>query len=98
MQRFSFTPSTKKSTKNVHYTRIYVGKYRPEELANGDTVLELLTRAKHLIAKSGNKWSPAQKERAEILFAKYPKLKELHSLLCQLRQVFADFPFFMYRL
>ena len=52
----------------------------------------------HLIAKSGNKWSPAQKERAEILFAKYPKLKELHSLLCQLRQVFADFPFFMYRL
>lgn len=65
-------------------------KFVPEEMANGDTVVELLTRSRCLLMKSGDKWSDSQKTRAAILFGKHPKIKEAHSLIDSLRSIFRN--------
>lgn len=67
----------------------YDGRFRPPTLANGDTGVELLTRSKYLVSRSGDKWSERQKERAELLFGSHPQIKETYSLLCSLRNVFS---------
>lgn len=65
-------------------------KFKTQVLSNGDTKVELLTRAKHLLPKSGDNWGVAQKERAKLLFEQYPKLEESYSLVCKLRCIFKD--------
>ena len=65
-------------------------KYIPKVLSNGDTEVELLTRARYILPKSGDDWSKNQRERAKILFELYPKLMEAYSLVCQLRCIFKD--------
>ena len=65
-------------------------RFVPEELSNGDTLIELLTRSKYLLSISGDDWTDKQKIRAEILFSKFPKIKEAYSLICSLRRVFSD--------
>ena len=63
-------------------------KYKPEVLSNGDTVLELLTRTKHSLTQCPDKWSPRQKERMNLLFERYPKIKEAYWDVNQLRTIF----------
>lgn len=65
-------------------------KWRPTVLDNGDTLVELLTRARYVLPKSGDKWGEHQKERAGLLFKLYPKLKEAYSLICVVRAIFRD--------
>ena len=43
-----------------------------------------------MLLQSGEKWTDAQKERANVLFGKYPKIKEAYSLLCSLRSILRD--------
>lgn len=62
-------------------------RFRPSMLSNGDTKVELLTRARYILPKSGEKWSDNQKIRAGLLFELYPRLKEAYSLVCQLRSI-----------
>lgn len=64
--------------------------FKPEELANGDTKVELLTRSRYLLLQSGDKWGEKQHKRANLLFGLHPKIKEAYSLLCSLRSVFKD--------
>lgn len=59
-------------------------------LANGETVIELLTRSKYLLSVSGKKWTDRQKIRAKILFGMFPKIKEAYTLICSLRSVFSN--------
>ena len=61
-------------------------------LANGETVIELLTRSKYLLSVSGEKWTDRQKTRAKILFKMFPKIKEAYTLICSLRSVFSNKP------
>ena len=70
--------------------RIGKKKYRPTMLSNGDTLVELLTRGKYVLAKSGEKWGKHQKERAHLLFELYPKLREAYSLICTIRAMFRN--------
>lgn len=63
--------------------------YQPFVFPNGDTKKQLLARSRHLLFKSPDKWSCSQKERAEILFAQYPDLKEAYSLSHSLRMIFS---------
>ena len=42
--------------------------YHPERLSNNETKAELLMRSKYLLMVSPEKWTPSQRERAEILF------------------------------
>lgn len=70
--------------------RLRKKKWRPAVLSNGDTEVELLTRARYVLPKSGDKWGEHQKERADLLFKQYPKLKEGYSLTCSVRAIFRD--------
>lgn len=65
-------------------------KFMPATLPNGDTKVELLTRARYILPKSGNDWSPSQRERATLLFGLYPRLAQAHSLVCSLRSIFRN--------
>ncbi len=65
-------------------------RFRPTMLANGETVIELLTRSKYLLSVSGEKWTDRQKTRAKILFRMFPKIKEAYTLICSLRSVFSN--------
>ena len=62
--------------------------YAPERLPNGDTLPELLTRSSYFLKMSANKWSPSQKQRAEILFERFPDMKTAYSLSHSLRIIF----------
>lgn len=68
----------------------YDGRFRPPTLDNGDTEVELLTRSKYLVSRSGDKWSERQKKRAKILFDRHSQIKETYGLLCSLRNVFSS--------
>ena len=47
-------------------------------------------RSKYLLMVSPEKWTPSQKERAEILFELYPDIKTAYSLTHSLRMIFAQ--------
>ena len=64
-------------------------EYHPFIFPNGDTKKQLLARSRYLLFKSPEKWSKSQKERAAILFAQYPDLKEAYSLTHSLRMIFS---------
>lgn len=68
--------------------RIRRQKYKPQELSNGDTKVELLTRSRNLLTQSGEKWGEHKKERAALLFGLYPQIKEAYSLVCKVRSIF----------
>lgn len=63
--------------------------YHPERLENDETRAEILSRSKHLLMKSPDKWTDAQKERAEILFREFPKIKTAFTLTHSLRMIFS---------
>ena len=63
--------------------------YTPFRFHNGDTKKQLLARSRYLLFKSPEKWSLSQKQRAKILFAQYPDIKEAFSLTHDLRLIYA---------
>lgn len=64
--------------------------YKPFTLRNGDTVCELLVRSHGLLMTAGNQWTDSQKERAALLFHRFPRLKEAYSLTHSLRMIFSN--------
>jgi transposase len=63
-------------------------KYIPEILENGDTLKQLLARSRYLLFKAESKWTPTQRYRAEILFARYPTLEQAYKLSMQLGHIY----------
>lgn len=62
--------------------------FRPPVLSNGDTLVELLTRSKHALTRTHDKWSERQQARMRLPFQMYPKLKELYDIVNKLRFIF----------
>jgi transposase len=62
--------------------------YEPEILANGDTLKQLLARSRYLLFKHHSKWTEVQKQRAELLFERYPKIKQAYNLSVNLGEIF----------
>ena len=62
--------------------------YKPEVLSNGDTVLELLTRSRYLLTYTYDDWSEHQKERATLLFERYPLMKTAYDMVHRIRMIF----------
>jgi transposase len=62
--------------------------YQPELLPNGDTLKQLLARSRYLLFKHPAKWTPSQKERADILFPRYPQLYKAYELSIRLGNIF----------
>lgn len=50
--------------------------------------MELLTRSKHALTQTQDKWSERQKARMKLLFKLYPKLKEVYDIVNKLRAIF----------
>jgi transposase len=75
---------------NEAITAAKVGKtsYQPEILTNGDTLKQLLARSRYLLFKHHIKWSDTQKERAELLFERYPELKKAYQISLKLGEIF----------
>lgn len=63
-------------------------KYTPEKLRNGETMRQLLVRARKLLFKNRSKWTESQRFRAEILFEYYPQLKCVYELSMELTNIF----------
>lgn len=62
--------------------------FKEAEYSNGDTEKQLLARSRYLLFKPSNKWTNSQRERAEILFKKYPELKKGYDLTMMFRGIF----------
>lgn len=62
--------------------------YVPFRYPNGDTGKELLIRSHYLLFKSADNWTERQKQRAAILFEKYPDIKKAYGLCHSLRMIF----------
>jgi transposase len=63
-------------------------KYKAEILLNGDTLRELLVRSKYLLYKYEDDWTLNQKKRAELLFSKYPQMKQAYELCISFRNIY----------
>lgn len=74
--------------KNILACRELKQAYMPKVFANGDTNKQLLARGRHLLFKPSSKWTDSQKERSEILFSNYPKLKNAYDLTMYFRNIF----------
>lgn len=62
--------------------------YVAEVLENGDTHRQLLVRSRYLLFKNQDKWTPRQRQRAEILFHYYPSLQVAYKLTMQLKSIY----------
>jgi transposase len=73
-------------------TRFIAGKfhYKEERMANGETMLEVLSRSRYLLFKYPNQWRPAQHKRAMVLFKAYPEIEQTFILSCQFRNLLSQ--------
>ena len=62
--------------------------YQPEVFVNGDTLKQLLARSRYLLFKHQSKWTASQKQRADLLFPRYPLLLKAYQLSIRLGQIF----------
>lgn len=62
--------------------------YEPEILPNGDTLKQLLVRSRYLLFKHPRLWNREQKQRADILFTRYPRLYQAYLLVNLLGDIY----------
>ncbi len=65
-------------------------QYRPKIEANGETLRQIMARSKHIMTRNIYKWSVRQRERAEILFDRYPQLKTAYTLSMKLTDIYNE--------
>ena len=65
-------------------------KYSPEIEANGETLRQIMARSKHIMTRNMSKWSETQRQRAEILFERYPQLKTAYNLSMKLTDIYNE--------
>lgn len=63
-------------------------KYKPTIFSNGDTPKQLLARSRYIIAKKEHQWTENQKQRAKILFEKYPQLEQAYKHTLEFRRIY----------
>lgn len=62
--------------------------YKPEILPNGDSLKKLLARSRYALYKTPSKWTDRQKQRAELLFERYPDIEHAYKLTQELKSIF----------
>jgi len=65
-------------------------KYKPIRLSNGDTAKQLLARSRYIIVKKPNDWTENQKQRAALLFKRYPHLQTAYKHTLEFRSVYEN--------
>ena len=63
-------------------------KYKPEILSNGDTPKQLLERRRYILMKKSYQWTKSQKERAALLFSRYPILWTAYNFALDFRNIY----------
>lgn len=66
--------------------------YSPEILPNGETLKQLLARSRHLLYKSESNWTIDQKNRAEVLWSRYPDIKRAYIMAQKLSWIYNTSP------
>lgn len=74
----------------IEQARVSQTEYQPEVLSNGDTVKQLLVRARYALYKKPNTWTDSQRERAQLLFERFPDLKKAYDLALELSNIFTN--------
>lgn len=64
--------------------------FQSEILHNGDTIKQLLARSRYVLYKKPSTWTGSQKDRADLLFARFPDLKTAYGLSMGLSQLFEN--------
>lgn len=77
---------------NSYYNLAKANKeaYTPAVLPNGDTLKQLLARSRYLLFKHHSKWTESQKQRAELLFPKFPEIKTAYDLSIRMGDIFKN--------
>lgn len=65
-------------------------KYKPKVLENGDTLKELLARSKYLLYRLEDDWTDKQRQRANVLFKMFPKIKKAYYLTLEFRSIYKN--------
>lgn len=63
-------------------------EYLPEILSNGDTEKQLLARSRYLLFKHNRLWTPEQRQRAGLLFTRYPDIHKAYQLSLRLGEIY----------
>ena len=63
-------------------------KYSETKLSNGETILQLLARSRGLLFLRPEQWSNQQRQRAQILFERFPEIETAYHLVVRLRKWF----------
>ncbi|MET3115324.1 transposase [Pedobacter sp. CG_S7] len=64
--------------------------FQAEVLHNGDTIKQLIARSRCVLYKKPSDWTDSQKERAELLFGRFPDLQTAYKLSMRLSQIFEN--------
>lgn len=77
---------------NSYYNLAKANKetYIPAVLPNGDTLKQLLARSRYLLFKHHSKWTDTQKQRAELLFPRFPEIKSAYDLSIKMGDIFKN--------
>lgn len=54
--------------------------YTPQLLPNGDSPKQLLARSRYLLFKHKDTWTSSQKQRAQLIFERYPLIRRAYDL------------------
>lgn len=74
----------------IEHAKISQQPYQAEVLPNGDTLKQLLARSRYVLYKKASDWTESQKQRAELLFERYPDLKKAYELTMALSHIFEN--------
>ena len=77
-----------KENNDIEEARKQKKKYQAEVLINGDTPKQLLARSRYIIIKRQYEWTPSQKQRAMLLFNRYPVLKTAYEHVIDFRNIY----------
>ena len=77
-----------KENKHIAKAKKQGKTYKPVELENGDTPKQLLARCRYIIAKKASDWTKSQKQRASLLFKRYPILKIAYQHTLEFRNIY----------
>lgn len=72
--------ATKRESEDIIAARKENKIFVPLVHANGDTDRQLLARSRYVLFKPESRWHESQKERAAILFVRFPNLKHAYDL------------------
>jgi transposase len=74
----------------IEQAKISQQPYHADVLANGDTLKQLLARSRYVLYKKEKDWTENQKQRATLLFERYPDLKKAYELTMALSHIFEN--------